>query len=117
LPALHFLPVADFLTGNAIDRRSSGVENDDRALCILQNRLVLVVQLFAGVKVEILARLFAPVDLAFAVVIGLYVPFQLGKERVRVLDLAARLAVDLATALIAVCVVKKSTDPCYRDRS
>jgi hypothetical protein len=58
LPAwqeLHLLPVADFPTGNAIDRRSYTVENDDRALCVPQNRLVVFVQLLAGFKVEIFA--------------------------------------------------------------
>jgi hypothetical protein len=53
----------------------------DRALCVLQNRLVILVELFAGVKVEIFAPVFAPVDLALAVV-GLDVPLELGKERV-----------------------------------
>jgi hypothetical protein len=37
-------------------------------------------------------------------------------ERVRVLNLAARLAVDLPAALIAVRVVKHPTDPYYGDR-
>jgi hypothetical protein len=58
LPArqeLYFLPVADFLTGHAVDRRSYAVENDDRALCVLQDRLIFLVELFAGVKVEIFA--------------------------------------------------------------
>ena len=35
---LHFLPVADFLTGRAVDRRSDAVEDDDRTLCIHQDR-------------------------------------------------------------------------------
>ena len=98
LPArqeLHFLPVADFLTGYAVDRRSYAVENDDRALCILQNRLVIVAQLLAGLKVEIFPRLAAPVDLALAVVIGLYLLFQPGKERVRVGELFARSAPEM----------------------
>jgi hypothetical protein len=35
---LHFLPVADFLTRHPIDRRSHAIENDHRALSVLQNR-------------------------------------------------------------------------------
>ena len=58
-------------------------------LCVLQNGLVVLVELFAGFEIKILARLFAPGDLALAVIVGLDVPFQLGKERIRVLDLAA----------------------------
>jgi len=53
----------------------------NRALCILQNRLFLIVKLIAGFKVEIFPGFAAPVDLAVAVVIGLYLPFELGKER------------------------------------
>jgi hypothetical protein len=68
----HFLPVADFLTGHAIDRRSDTVTDDDRALCVLQDRLICLVEQFAGVKVEIFARRR---QLALAVVIGLYLPF------------------------------------------
>src|SRR5215218_7746739 len=48
-------------------------ENDDRALCVLQNRLVFFIQLFAGLKVEIFAGFPAPVGLALAGEIGLYV--------------------------------------------
>jgi hypothetical protein len=69
LPArqeLHFLPVADFLTGYAVDRRSHAVENDDRAPCVLQNRLVFIVELLAGLKVEIFPRLASPWTRAFA---------------------------------------------------
>jgi len=82
---LHFLPIADFLTGHAVDGCSYAVKDDDRALCVLQDRLIFLVELFAGVKVEIFARLAAPIDLALAVIIGLNEPFQLGKERVSVL--------------------------------
>ena len=79
----HFLPVADFLTRNAIDRRSYAVENDDRALCILQNRLVILIRLFAGLKFEVFARFTSPIDLALTVVIGLNVAFEPPKERPR----------------------------------
>jgi hypothetical protein len=41
-----------FLTGDAIDRRSYPVGNDNRAFCVLQNRLIFFVQLLAGLKVE-----------------------------------------------------------------
>jgi hypothetical protein len=44
---LHFLPVADFLTGYTVDGCSYAVENDDRTLCVLQDRLVFLVELFA----------------------------------------------------------------------
>jgi hypothetical protein len=81
---LHLLPVADFLTSHAVDRRSDAVENDDRTLCVHQNRLIVLVELFAGLEVEILAGLAAPVDLALAVVIGFDVPLQLAKERFRI---------------------------------
>ena len=79
---LHLLPVAD-LTGDAIDRRSYAVENDDRALCILQNRLVILIRLFAGLKFEVFARFTSPIDLALTVVIGLNVAFEPPKERPR----------------------------------
>ena len=59
-------------------------KDDDRALCVLQDRLIILVELFAGLKVKILARLRAPVDLAFAVVVGFDLAFQLRKERVGV---------------------------------
>jgi hypothetical protein len=67
---LHFLPVADFLTGYAIDRRSYAVKDDDRTLCVLQDRPIFLIELFAGFKVEIFAGLAAPIDLALTVVIA-----------------------------------------------
>ena len=50
---LHCLPVADFLTGYAIDRRSDAVKEDDRTLYVQQDRLVFLAGLLAGLKVEI----------------------------------------------------------------
>ena len=105
---LHFPRVADFLTGYAIDRRFDAVKDDDRALCVLQDRLIFLVELFVGFKVEIFARLFAPIDLAFAVVVRFDEPFQLAKERFRVLYGFARLSAGSAAALIAVRVVQRS---------
>jgi hypothetical protein len=32
---LHFQPVADFLTGHNVDRRSNGIKDDDRTLGLL----------------------------------------------------------------------------------
>lgn len=72
--------VADFVTGYAIDRRSYAVENDDRALCVLQDRLIFFVELVADLKVEIFARLSAPFDLALAVVVGFDPLFSLEKS-------------------------------------
>jgi hypothetical protein len=46
--------------------------------------------------------------LALAVIVGLNVPFQLGKEPVRVLYLIVGLAVDLTAALIAVRFLEHS---------
>jgi hypothetical protein len=40
---LHFLSAADFLTGDAIDRYSYAVEDDDRTLSVLQDRPILPV--------------------------------------------------------------------------
>jgi len=76
----HSLPAAGFPTGDAIDRCSYAVKNDDRALCFLQNRLVFLVELFAGLKFEVLARLAPPLDLTLAIVTGLDVRFQFGKS-------------------------------------
>ena len=56
---MHCLPVADFLTGYAIDRRSDAVKEDDRTLYVQQDRLVFLAGLLAGLKVEIFARLVA----------------------------------------------------------
>ena len=103
---LHFLPVADFLTGDAVDRCSYAVENDNRALCVLQNRLVVFVQLLAGFKVEIFASFSAPVGLAFAVIVGLYVALQPAKQPFRVLYRPAGLA-----AAMSVRVVEHSNRP------
>lgn len=55
-------------------------------------------------KVEVFAGLAASIDLAFAVVIGLYLRFELDKERFRVRDLFA----GVAAALIKVRVVELS---------
>jgi hypothetical protein len=52
---LHCLPVADFLTGYAIDRRSDAVKEDDRTLYVQQDRLVFLAGLLTGLKVEIFA--------------------------------------------------------------
>ena len=57
-------------------------------------------ELFAGVKVEIFARL-APIDFAFAFIIGPDVPLELGKQRVRVLELAGITAPGFAAGLSA----------------
>jgi hypothetical protein len=57
---------------------------------VLQDRLIFLVELFAGLRVEIFARLFGPVDLALAVVVGLYPPLQLGKVGFRVVYRFAR---------------------------
>jgi len=88
------------LTGDAIDRCSYAVEDDDRALCVLQNRLIVPVQLFAGFEVEIFARPAAPSDLALAIVIGLYLPFQLAAERFRVLHRFAGLAAAMSVRVV-----------------
>jgi hypothetical protein len=60
----------DFLTGYAIDRRSNADIVDDRKLCGLQYCLIFLVELVAGLKVEIFARLFAPFDLALAALVS-----------------------------------------------
>ncbi len=45
---------------------------------------LFIIELFVSLKVEIFARLAAPLDLALAVVVALDPPFQLGKEGFRV---------------------------------
>jgi hypothetical protein len=79
----------------------------DQTLCILQDRLIFLVELFADLKVEIFSRLAAPIDLAFAVLVALDPPFQLGKERFRVAYGFARLVAGIAAAVSA-RVVKHS---------
>ena len=64
---LHLLPVADFLSGYAVDRRSDAVKDGDRALLVRQDRLIFLVELYAGFKAEIFARLAWAFDLALAV--------------------------------------------------
>ena len=51
-------------------RRFDAIKDDDRTLCVLQDSLVFLVELFASLKVEIFARLAAPIDLALAAVVG-----------------------------------------------
>jgi hypothetical protein len=54
---LDLLTVGDFLPGDAIDRDPDPVENDDRAICLLEDRLIFLVQLLADLEIEILAAL------------------------------------------------------------
>ena len=105
---MHCLPVADFLTGYAIDRRSDAVKEDDRTLYVQQDRLVFLAGLLAGLKVEIFAGLAAPVDLPLAVAIGLYLPLELGKDRIRIFNRFVRAVTGCA---MSVRVVKHSTIP------
>ena len=106
---LHLLPVADFLPGHGVDRRSDAVKDDDRTLCVHQARLIFLVELFAGFKVEIFARLAAPIDLAFAVEVGLYPLLEFVKERVHVLYRSVRFSAGIGAAL-SIRVVKYATD-------
>jgi hypothetical protein len=105
---LHFLPGANLLAGYAVNGRSDAVENDDRALGVRQDRLIFLVELFAGLKVEIFAGLAAPVDLPLAVAIGLYLPLELGKDRIRIFNRFVRAVTGCA---MSVRVVKHSTIP------
>jgi hypothetical protein len=54
-------------------------EAKKRPAGVNRRAVIFIVELVAGVEVEI-ARLFAPVDLAFAVVIGLIQRFSLEKR-------------------------------------
>jgi hypothetical protein len=82
---LDLLPIADLLAGHAVDGRPDPVENDDGTLGILKDGLVVLGQLLAGFKVEVLAGVLAPLDLALAVVVELDPALQLVKERIGVL--------------------------------
>ncbi|MBR1205871.1 MULTISPECIES: hypothetical protein [unclassified Bradyrhizobium] len=106
---LDFLPIADLLASDAIDDGPDAVENDDRALCVRENVLVILGELFAGLKIEVLAGITPPFRLALAVEVML-APLLQPVENL--IGISRRLALALIARTVSARVVQhqKSSD-------
>ncbi|MGJ5074563.1 hypothetical protein [Bradyrhizobium oligotrophicum] len=81
---LHLLPVCDLLPGDAVDRDADPVEYHDRPVHLLEDVLVILRQLLAGLEGEILPRLFPPMSLTVAIMVALEPALQHSKQRVSI---------------------------------